>query len=77
MTDKQPELNNDKKKRLIQEHLQKLLRSEPTLYYAATADIARNLHQTIKEHINRMPPDEQALFKDLTVRDVEMLLSFH
>lgn len=72
-----PELDNDKKKRLVQQYLQKLIKTDPNLYYSSTTDIARSLHPMIKEHMNRMPVDEQALFKNVTVRDIEMLLSFH
>lgn len=74
---KTEQTDTDIKRRIIQTHLQKLLKTEPTLYYASTSEIARNLHMTIKEHMNRMPVEEQRLFKNLTIEDVEMMLSFH
>lgn len=72
-----PELDHDKKRRLVEAYLQELTKTDPNLYYSSTTDIAHALYPMIKEHMNRMPVDEQALFRNLTVRDIEMLLSFH
>jgi len=77
MTTPTPELDQHKKQRLIQQYLQKLIKTDPTLYYSSTADIAHALYPLIKEHTNRMPVDEQALFRNISVREIEMLLSFH
>lgn len=71
------ELDHDKKRRLVEAYLQELTKTDPNLYYSSTTDIAHALYPMIKEHMNRMPVDEQALFRNLTVRDIEMLLSFH
>lgn len=71
------ELEADKKRRILQVYLNKLMKSSPNLYYSPTADVARELHLLLKEHKNRMPVDEQLLFKNLSVRDVEVMLSFH
>lgn len=71
-----PELDHDKKRRLVEAYLQELTKTDPNLYYSSTTDIAHALYPMIKEHMNRMPLDEQALFRNITVRDIEMLLSF-
>lgn len=71
-----PELDHDKKRRLVEAYLQELTKTDPNLYYSSTTDIAHALYPMIKEHMNRMPVDEQALFRNITVRDIEMLLSF-
>lgn len=70
------ELDHDKKRRLVEAYLQELTKTDPNLYYSSTTDIAHALYPMIKEHMNRMPVDEQALFRNITVRDIEMLLSF-
>ncbi|WP_296403763.1 hypothetical protein [Psychrobacter sp.] len=56
--------------------MEKLTKTNPNLYYSSTTEIAHALFPFIKEHMNRMPVDEQALFRNITVRDIEMLLSF-
>ena len=71
-----PELDHDKKRRLVEAYLQELTKTDPNLYYSSTTDIAHALYPMIKEYMNRMPVDEQALFRNITVRDIEMLLSF-
>ena len=71
-----PELDHDKKRRLVEAYLQELTKTDPNLYYSSTTDIAHARYPMIKEHMNRMPVDEQALFRNITVRDIEMLLSF-
>ncbi|WP_019674120.1 hypothetical protein [Psychrobacter lutiphocae] len=67
----------DKKKQLLQKYLQKLIEKDSNLFYASTTEIAHNLHPLLKEHLNRMSVEDQLLLRDLTVRDIEMLLSFH
>ena len=71
-----PELVQDKKRRLVQKYLQQLTKTDTNLYYSSTTEIANALYPMIKEHMNRMPVEEQALFRHITVRDIEMLLSF-
>ncbi|WP_434353692.1 hypothetical protein VH441_01320 [Psychrobacter sp. HD31] len=71
------ELEADKKRRIIHDYLYKVMELNPDLYYSSTAEVAREVHLMIKEHKNRMPVEEQALFRKLTVRDVEVILSFH
>ena len=71
-----PELDQDKKRRLIQNYLHQLTKTDTNLYYSSTTEIAHALYPMIKEHTNRMSVDEQALLRNITVRDIEMLLSF-
>ena len=70
------ELDSEKTKRLVQSYLQKLIKKEPTLYYEPTAQIAQYLRVMIQEHLNRMDVDEKALLKNLSSRDIEVILSY-
>lgn len=71
------ELEVEKKRRLVQSYMHKLMETSPQMYYSSTAEVAREVHLMIKEHSNRMPIEERVLFKKITVRDVEVMLSFH
>lgn len=77
MPNNRSDLVNDKKRQLIQKYMQQLTKEDPSLYYSSTTEIANSLLPMIKEHINRMPVEDQALVRNITVRDIEMLLSFH
>ncbi|WP_201536319.1 hypothetical protein [Psychrobacter ciconiae] len=69
--------NTAKKRQIINRFLAKLTKDDPQMYYAPTAEVARALFVMIKEHHNRLPVDEQLLVKNLTSRDIEMMLGFH
>ncbi|PNK59694.1 hypothetical protein [Psychrobacter sp. FDAARGOS_221] len=77
MQNNNPQLDRQRQQQLIQQYLQKLIKTDPTLYYSATTDIARALYPMIKENLQRMPVEDQALLRNLSARDIEMLLSFH
>ena len=76
LQEKRDDLSSEKQKRLIQRLLNDLTRSRPDLYYQATTEVARH----IREHISDgavMTAEERALLEQLSVRDIELMLSLH
>ena len=65
------------KRKIIDKFIVKLTKDEPQMYYAPTAEIARNIHTMIKEHTNRLSVEEQALVRHMTVEEIQGLLGFH
>ena len=65
------------KRKIIDKFIVKLTKDEPQMYYAPTAEIARNIHTMIKEHTNRLSVEEQALVKHITIEEIQGLLGFH
>lgn len=68
-------LNAAVKRQVIDRFLQQIMREHPDYYYAPTVDIARAIESRIKADFNRLSIEEQVLFKRITVRDIEILLS--
>ena len=62
---------------LVERFMHKLSDDDPTLYYATTIEVARGVHMMIKEHSNRLAPEEQNLVRHLTIKDIEVILGFH
>ena len=62
---------------LVERFMHKLSDDDPTLYYATTSEVARGVHMMIKEHSNRLAPEEQNLVRHLTIKDIEVILGFH
>lgn len=69
--------SQDKKRQLIEKYLTKLTHEDPQLYYSSTDEIARTIHNMIKQHSEHLHIDEQQLANHLTLQEIEMLLSFH
>ncbi len=65
------------KHKIIDKFLIKLTKEQPQMYYATTSEIARSIHTMIKEHANRLPIEEQALIRHLTIEEIQGLLGFH
>lgn len=71
------EQDSIKKRRIVDRFLAQLTKEDPQMYYATTAVVSRQLHLMIREHINRLPIEEQLLVKGMSMNDIEMMLSFH
>lgn len=74
---KQLKLTDDKRHQAIHEYLFELVRSEPQLYYASTDEVAHRLRDIIKEHVSNMSIEDQKLLRNLSVADIDEILSFH
>ena len=64
------------KRKIIDKFIVKLTKDEPQMYYAPTAEIARNIHTMIKEHTNRLSVEEQALVRKMSIDDIKVMLGF-
>ncbi len=67
----------NERKALVERYLAKLSAQDPNLYYASTNEVARGVHTMLKEHTNRMTPEEQQLVRKLSIEDVAVILGFH
>lgn len=65
------------KRQLINRFLTKLTQEQPQMYYASTSEVARSIHTMLKEHSNRLPVEEQALVRHMTIEEIQSLLGFH
>lgn len=68
---------SSQKHKIIDKFLIKLTQEQPQMYYATTAEIARNIYTMIKEHTNRLTVEEQALVRHMTIEEIQGLLGFH
>ena len=69
------ELKSEKKRKIINKFLHKIMQENPSYYYSPTTDIARAIHDKIKSEVNRLSIDDQILVKSLTTRQIEIILS--
>lgn len=69
-------LGADIRRQVIERYLQKITNEHPQMYYAATAEIAHAIHEQLKNRINSLDLEEQLQVKNLSVRDIEVILSF-
>lgn len=76
LQEKRDDLAVEKQKRLLQRLLNDLTRSRPDLYYQATTEVARHIREYAGEGAV-MTAEERALLEQLSVRDIELLLSLH
>ena len=76
LQEKRDDLAVEKQKRLLQRLLNDLTRSRPDLYYQATTEVARHIREYVSEGA-AMTAEERALLEQLSVRDIEVLLSLH
>lgn len=66
-----------KRRKIVKRFLAKLTQQDPQMYYATTSEVARAIQIMIKEHLNRLDIAEQHLVRQLTVRDIEVILGFN
>ena len=74
MTEK---LNSIEKRKLIDQFLEQVMQASPDLYYAPTADVARKIHDQIQLQVNRLSIEDQLLIKNVSIRDIEIILSLN
>ncbi|MFT5573366.1 MAG: hypothetical protein ACI9FR_002301 [Cryomorphaceae bacterium] len=76
MEEKRKDLKSTQQKQVIQEVIQTLNQSHPSFYYLPTIELAAE----IKRHIHQngtLIHDKFELVKDLSRRDIQILLSLH
>ena len=66
-----------KRRKIVKRFLAKLTQQDPQMYYATTSEVARAIQIMIKEHLNRLDIEEQHLVRQLSVRDIEVILGFN
>ena len=66
-----------KRRKIVKRFLAKLTQQDPQMYYATTSEVARAIQIIIKEHLNRLDIEEQHLVRQLSVRDIEVILGFN
>ncbi|MEM7520734.1 MAG: hypothetical protein AAF307_06820 [Pseudomonadota bacterium] len=76
LEEKRQDLESEKQKKLLQRLVAELSREQPDLYYRSTAEIASQI-RTYAAGDAKLINDEKALLKDLSQRDIEVLLSLH
>ncbi len=76
LQEKRDDLSSEKQKRLVQRLLNDLTRSRPDLYYQATTEVARHIREYIVDGTD-IAAEERALLEQLSVRDIELMLSLH
>jgi len=74
MTEK---LNSIEKRKLIDQFLEQVMQASPDLYYAPTAAVARKIHDHIQLQINRLPIEEPLLIKNVSIRELEIILNLY
>lgn len=74
MTPEEKNLKAQQRRRLIQRRLNDLMQDNPDLYYLPTVDVARAIHDSL-QHTGRLSIDDQLLVHQLTVHDIQIILS--
>lgn len=72
----QEKLAADKTKQIIEGLMHKVMGEDPNYYYAPTTEVARAIHDAIQKNTHALVLDDQKLVKHLTVRDIQVILSF-
>jgi len=76
MEEKHRDLKSTKQKRIIENVVQTLSKSDPQLYYLSTIELAAQIQNHISEH-RALSKDDYDLVKDLSRRDIQLILSLH
>ncbi|MEM1401619.1 MAG: hypothetical protein AAGF58_17145 [Pseudomonadota bacterium] len=76
LKEKRKDLESERQKKLLQGLVEQLSRSEADLYYRSTSDIASRL-KTYIDGEAELSTDDRDLLKQLSKRDIEVLLSLH
>ena len=76
MEEKRKDLKNTQQKLIIQKIISALNESHPSFYYLSTIEIAAEIKKYIHEPA-KLKHDDFLLVKDLTRRDIQILLSLH
>ncbi|MFW2541434.1 hypothetical protein ACN2XU_02245 [Primorskyibacter sp. 2E107] len=76
LQDKRKDLDAEKRKLLLERLLREVGRDNPDLYYRSTSDIAQLIFNHV-ESAAMLHPEERALVKGLSPRDIAVLLSLH
>jgi hypothetical protein len=74
--DKRKNLVSTKQKELLSKLLVILQEEHPSFYYLSTAEISHEIMRYTEE-LEKLSHDEMLLLKNLTARDVQMMLSLH
>lgn len=76
LEDKRGDLDAEKQKRLLQRMVNDLTRESADIYYQPTSEIARIIKAQV-DAAEGLNADELTLLRNLTQRDIEVLLSLH
>lgn len=76
LEEKRKDLDSEKQRQLLRRLVEELSQTEVDLYYRATSEIAAFLETHINGE-NDLLAEEKALLKQLSRRDIEILLSLH
>ena len=76
LEEKRVDLDAEKQKRLLQRMVNDLTRESADIYYQPTSEIARIIRAQ-GDAAEGLNADELALLRNLSQRDIEVLLSLH
>lgn len=76
MEEKRKDLKSTHQKEVIQEIVEELNKSNPEFYYRSTSEVAAEIKKYIHES-HRLNHIQHELLKDLSRRDIQILLSLH
>ncbi|MEM6849288.1 MAG: hypothetical protein AAF580_14670 [Pseudomonadota bacterium] len=76
LEDKRVDLDAEKQKRVLQRMVNDLTRESADIYYQPTSEIARIIKSQV-DAAEGLNADEVNLLRNLTQRDIEVLLSLH
>lgn len=76
LKEKRRDLKSTKQKKIVMDIVSELNRTDPSLYYLSTSEIALEVKNYI-ETSEQLVQGDKALVTDLSQRDVQMLLSLH
>ncbi|MEM7082049.1 MAG: hypothetical protein AAF465_04905 [Pseudomonadota bacterium] len=76
MEDKRKDLKQSKRRRLLDGIVGKLAGADPSFYYLSTIDIATKIEASIQAR-DGLHEEDYLLLKDLSRRDIQILLSIH
>ena len=76
LEEKRTDLEAEKRRKLLQRLVENLSHASPAVYYMPTSEIAKLLVKTI-ETGGRLSPEDRAMLKPLSARDIEVILSLH
>lgn len=76
MEEKRKDLKSNLQKEIVTEVINALNESHPSFYYLSTVEIAGEVKTYINES-GKLSREKLDLVKDLTQRDIQMLLSLH
>ncbi len=76
MEEHRKDLKDSKQRKVLDQLMQELVNEHPSFYYLSTTEVAAKLHERI-EDATGISHDDLELVKDLSQKDIQMLLSIH